>query len=62
MFHNECIIQWFYKKVECPLCRKNFEDEVRAMDEVEEEKEEGKDEDDDEEQEDKEHQQIEAQR
>ena len=62
IFHAECITQWFCKKAECPLCRKNFEDEVRAMDEVEEEKEEGKDEDDDDEQEEEDHQEIEAQR
>lgn len=47
IFHADCITQWFYKKTECPFCRKNFEDQVRAIDEAEEEKEERKDGDDD---------------
>jgi len=45
MFHNECIIQWFYKKVECPLCRKSFEQNVRDLDQAAEDQEESRAED-----------------
>lgn len=31
VFHEECIEQWFQKKIECPLCRANFDEEVQAM-------------------------------
>ena len=24
VFHEECIVQWFKKKPECPMCRKNY--------------------------------------
>ena len=30
-FHQDCIAAWFRKKQECPLCRHNFEPEVRAI-------------------------------
>jgi hypothetical protein len=30
MFHQECITQWFFKKLECPMCRKCFKDELMA--------------------------------
>ena len=26
-FHIDCVINWFLKKIECPLCRTNFETE-----------------------------------
>ena len=28
IFHEGCISEWFFKKVECPLCRKSFKDSV----------------------------------
>jgi hypothetical protein len=28
MFHQECITQWFFKKLECPMCRKSFKDDL----------------------------------
>jgi len=28
MFHDVCITQWFYKKAECPMCRKSFLEEI----------------------------------
>ena len=28
MFHKECITQWFFKKAECPMCRKSFLQEI----------------------------------
>ena len=28
MFHQECITQWFFKKLECPMCRKNFKEDL----------------------------------
>ena len=31
MFHGECISEWFEKKRECPLCRHNFEPDVREI-------------------------------
>ena len=31
MFHQECITQWFYKKLECPLCRRSFEEDLKAL-------------------------------
>ena len=31
IFHQECIAKWFEKKKECPLCRSNFEKDIRKM-------------------------------
>ena len=31
MFHQECITQWFYKKLEGPLCRRSFEEDLKAL-------------------------------
>jgi hypothetical protein len=28
IFHQDCITQWFFKKIECPMCRKSFKDEL----------------------------------
>ena len=30
MFHQDCITQWFYKKLECPMCRKSFKEDLIA--------------------------------
>ena len=31
VFHEMCIIKWFEKKPECPLCRFNYADTERNM-------------------------------
>jgi hypothetical protein len=31
IFHQDCIAKWFEKKKECPLCRSNFESDIRKM-------------------------------
>ena len=28
LFHGDCILQWFFKKLECPMCRANFQNKV----------------------------------
>ena len=28
VFHSSCITEWFFKKVECPMCRATFHDEI----------------------------------
>lgn len=28
LFHADCILQWFFKKLECPMCRANFQGKV----------------------------------
>jgi hypothetical protein len=42
MFHTECITQWFFKKAECPMCRKTFLDDItNATKEMKEERKNG---------------------
>ena len=31
MFHTYCLEKWFYKKVSCPFCRVNFNEELREL-------------------------------
>ena len=30
LFHFDCILNWFHKKVECPLCRYSFTNQVKS--------------------------------
>ena len=30
MFHKECITHWFFKKAECPMCRKSFMEDLQT--------------------------------
>lgn len=31
IFHQECILNWFKKKIECPLCRAQFRPRIVEM-------------------------------
>lgn len=45
VFHDQCITEWFYKKLECPMCRATFTEEIDTSVQVEGDDEEEKDED-----------------